>query len=172
MSAKAQEPLRRKKIGVSAKATAMISGAVTVTTEQSERVVNDAPKLLETFSPGDVSHQGDIIIVCLSRMPRSAKPRKSRQLADGTTQGSRHVLKRGDVFDADPSEVMTLIAESTGIHVEHAYIGPVFVSPDAPTKNDLTHPEHGNQGFPAKSICAVVYQRNLDAEERAQRAQD
>jgi uncharacterized protein (UPF0335 family) len=36
----------------------------------------------------------------------------------------------------------------------------------------LTHPEHGNHGFPAKTVCAVVYQRNLDAEEREARVRD
>ena len=38
--------------------------------------------------------------------------------------------------------------------------------------NDLTHPEHGNQGFSAGAVCAVVYQRNLDAEEREARVLD
>ena len=39
-------------------------------------------------------------------------------------------------------------------------------------RHRLIHPEHGNHGFPARAVCAVVYQRNLDAEERAQRVAD
>lgn len=137
-----------------------------------ERIINDAPRLLEVFEVGDVSHQGDLSIVRIATLPKSAKPRENRQLAEGSTQGSRHILKRGNVFDASPDEVARLIRAATKCEVDTRYCGPVFVSPPAPSKNDLTHPEHGNQGFAAGSICAVVYQRNLDSEEREQRTQD
>jgi hypothetical protein len=140
--------------------------------EPRERIANDESKLHATFEVGDVSHQGDLIIVCIGELPRSARPRVNRQLADGNTQGSRHVLERGDVFDADPAEIASLIRIATGCDVGRDYLGPVFVSPSAPTADDLTHPEHGNQGFPAGAVCAVVFQRNLDAEEREQRTRD
>ncbi len=140
--------------------------------EVAERIVNDDPKLHATFEPGDVSHQGDLIIVCIHALPPSAKIRTNRQLADGSTQGSRHVLERGDVYDCQAGEVAAAIQKANGTVVEAQYIGPVFVSPESPTENDLTHPEHGNQGFPAGTVCAVVYQRNLDAEEREQRVAD
>ena len=137
-----------------------------------ERVVNDDAKLLATFAVGDVSHQGDLIIVAIDKVPPSAKRRENRQLADGDTQGSRHVVERGEVYDADPWEVRKIIHRVTGCDVEEQYIGPVFVSPADPTENDLTHPEHGNQGYPAGTVCAVVFQRNLDAEEQAVRSRD
>ena len=140
--------------------------------EQQERIANDDSKLLETFGIGDVSHQGDITIVAIAALPESAKSRISRQLAEGDTQGSRHVLTRGDVYTASPSEVARLIKAATNCDVAEQYIGPVFVSPANPTADDLTHPEHGNQGFPAGTVCAVVYQRNLDAEEREMRTRD
>lgn len=140
--------------------------------EPQERIVNDAPKMHATFEPGDVAHQGDIIIVCIGTLPESAKKRKNRQLAEGNTQGSRHILERGTVYDADAGEVAALIRKHTGCEVDPQYIGPVFVGHAKPTANDLTHPEHGHQGFPAKAVCAVVYQRNLDAEEREQRTRD
>lgn len=137
-----------------------------------ERIVNDDSKFLATFGVGDVSHQGDLIIVGIAKLPVDAKVRKSRQLADGTTQGSRHVLERGEVYDCDAGKVAVAIKLATGCVVDEKCIGPVFVSPDNPTSDDLTHPEHGNQGFPAGQVCAVVYQRNLDAEEREQRVRD
>lgn len=140
--------------------------------EPRERIANDAPKLHATFEPGDVSHQGDLIIVCIGTLPKSAKPREDRQLADGNTQGSRHVLERGDIFNAETREVAALITAATKCEVGLEYIGPVFISTIDPTGNDLTHPEHGHQGFPAGAVCAVVYQRNLDAEAREQRTQD
>lgn len=140
--------------------------------QQHEPIINNAPKLHATFEFGDVAHQGDLIVICIHELPKSAKPRKSRQLADGSTQGSRHVLERGDVYDCAPAEVVAAIARANGCKIAPAYVGPVFVSPESPTENDLTHPEHGNQGFPAGRVCAVAYQRSLDAEQREARVAD
>lgn len=137
-----------------------------------EAIVNDAPKLHVSFEPGDVSLQGDLIIVAIHSLPASAKARANRQLAEGTTQGSRHILERGDVYDCAASEVVKAIAKATGVTVNDQYVGPVFISPADPTENDLSHPEHGDQGFPAGTVCAVVFQRSLDAEEREQRVVD
>lgn len=137
-----------------------------------ESIVNNDPRLLEVFDVGDASHQGDLTIVRIASLPASAKPRRERQLAEGNTQGSRHVLARGEVFDADAREVARMIRAATKCEIDERYIGPVFVSPADPTPNDLTHPEHGHQGFPAGAVCAVVFQRNLDSEEREQRTQD
>lgn len=137
-----------------------------------EAIVNNQPRLLESFEVGDVAHQGDLTIIRIASLPATAKPRADRQLAEGSTQGSRHILERGDVFDASPGEVARLIRQATKCEVDARYVGPVFRSPPAPTPNDLTHPEHGHQGFPAGAVCAVVYQRNLDSEEREQRTQD
>jgi hypothetical protein len=137
-----------------------------------EAIVNDEAKLLDAFSAGDVAHQGDLIIVGIRCLPTSARLRENRQLAEGHTQGSRHVLERGAVYEADKSEVAELIFEATKCRVAWGYIGPVFVSPAEPTADDLTHPEHGNLGFPAEQVCAVVYQRNIVAELREQRLRE
>ena len=150
---------------------------MTVKTVQRKRtwrevIVNDEAKLHATFEPGDVAHQGDLMIVAIGTLPASARPRANRQLTEGNTQGSRHILERGDVYDADKDEVASLLKKATGCDVPLELIGPVFVSSEAPTADDLSHPEHGSQGFPIGTICAVVYQRNLDAEQRAVRSQD
>lgn len=137
-----------------------------------EAIYNDAPRFFEDFPVGSVSHQGDIMLVAIGSLPNSAKARANRQLAEGNTQGSRHVWTNGDVYDADVSEIRALIKEANGCDVDARYIGPVIVSGKSPTANDLQHPEHGNQGFPPGTICAIVYQRNLDAEEREARVRD
>jgi len=138
-----------------------------------EAIINDAPKLHEAFLPGDVTYQGDLILVCIAQLPTSAKRRDNRQLADGNTQGSRHILKRGDVYDAEKAEIAGLIQAATGKQIGHNYIGPVFVSPEEPTCDDLWHPDHGNHGFkPAGAVVAVVYARNLDNEEMEHRVVD
>lgn len=150
----------------------MTTAVLNQSTAIPESMVTDAPKFLAGFGVGDVSHQGDIMIVGIAKLPQSAKPRENRQLADGNTQGSRHVLERGSVYDCDVAEVSKAIKSATKCDVGQQYVGPVFVSPDDPTDSDLTHPEHGNQGFPAGQVCAVVFQRNMDAEQREQRSRD
>lgn len=137
-----------------------------------EDIVNDAPKLFADFPVGSVSHQGDVIFVAIASLPKSANPRQNRQVADGGTQGSRHVVDRGDVYDCDAAEVARMIINATKCEVDARYIGPVFVSPAEPTEHDVTHPEHGHQGFPAGTVIACVFQRNLDAEQREMRVQD
>lgn len=137
-----------------------------------ERIVNNDPKLHVSFEVGDVAHQGDLIIVRIASLPDEAQPRINRQLADGETQGSRHVMTVGDVYDVPGYYVAAAIKRATKVVIDPEYCGPVFVSPECPTENDLTHPEHGHQGFPAGAVCAVVFQRNLDVEERERRVQD
>ena len=126
----------------------------------------------DTWAPGDAAHQGDLILVCLSKLPASAKPRRNRQLAEGQTRGSKHVVAGGEVFEVAPSdlgEVAAAIARVTAgkVVVDPQYIGPVFAGPCT-----LEHPEHQHQAFPDGSITAVIFQRNLDAEEREVRARD
>lgn len=150
----------------------MLAETKTCTTQDHEIIVNDESKFHEAFSVGDAVHQGDVIIVGIASVPKSAKPRKSRQLAEGNTQGSRHVMTRGEVYDCDPGDVSAAIKSATGVDVQARYCGPVFVSPPNPTADDLSHPEHGNHGFPAGQVCAVVIQRNLDALQREQRVAD
>lgn len=127
-----------------------------------ERPITNDPKFLETMSIGDVAHQGDLTLVAIKELPKTHQPRGNRQLADGTSKGSRHVMARGDVYDCNANEVVALIKEATGRVVDANFIGPVVVSPVDPTDRDLTHPEHGPLGFPAGMICAVVHQRTID----------
>lgn len=113
--------------------------------QHAETIRNDAEHRIETMSPGDCWAQGDIGIVCLKSLPvGSAKIVKpSAQLAPGTTQGSRHCLRR--------LRGVTLyrIAEPTPLD------GPVI---DAPKGCAIDHPEHGNVVLPP-GIYAIVYQR-------------
>jgi hypothetical protein len=132
-----------------------------------EQIANNDTRTFDDFPLGTVSHQGDIIIVSIGSLPKSAKPRKSRQLAESNTQGSRHILDKGDVFDADRRDVIALIKTATKSEVAEQYVGPVFTGPAY-----LDHPEHGHQAFPKGCVCAVVYQRNLDSEEREARVAD
>ena len=139
----------------------------------SERIVNDQPRTFTDadFPVGSVSHQGDLILVRIEAMPKSAKPRMDRQLAVGSTQGSRHILDVGVPYDCDAAEVAAAIkAVCPKAEIGQQYIGPVFSTDKG--KADLLHPEHGNLHWRGCMVIAVVYQRSLDSEEREQRIQD
>jgi len=144
-----------------------------IETLEKEGIVNDAPRTFTDadFPIGSVAHQGDLILIRIRDLPVNRKSRMDRQLAIGTTQGSRHVLKRGRPFDCEPTEVIRAIsAVCKGITPDTQYIGPVFQCSGGAA--DLVHPEHGDHRYEGDMTIAVVYQRNLDAEEREVRTRD
>lgn len=138
-----------------------------------ESMVNNTPRTFTDadFPVGTVSHQGDLILVRIAALPPSAKPRTNRQLADGDTQGSRHVVERGDVFDANAEDVVKAIkAVCPKSDPQSRYVGPLFRTVDG--EADLIHPEHGHHLYRGDMVVACYYQRNQDAEEREQRTRD
>lgn len=138
-----------------------------------EKLVNDAPRTFAEadFPVGTVAHQGDLILVRITALPASAKRRRDRQMAIGDTQGSRHILKRGTPCDCAASEVAAAVAAvCRGVSISPQYVGPVFTTRKGHA--DLLHPEHGDHHYRGDMTIAVVYQRNLDAEEHERRTQD
>lgn len=131
--------------------------------------VADKVRRHPTWSVGDVAHQGDIIIVAIQAVPVGATKRKSRQLAEGDTRGSKHVLAGGKIFDADPAILAKAVADATQgrVIVQPQYIGPVIAGACV-----IEHPEHQHQAFPEHKASVICYQRNVDAEGREQRAAD
>lgn len=135
-----------------------------------EKIRNDETATVGTMSVGDVVRQGDIYVVCIERLPAKKTPTKNRQLAPGTSQGSRHCVA-GDVsvYEGDKEQVADLIRKAIApksIELHEALIGPVFESKE---QIEIDHPEHGNRIVPA-GCYAVVYQR-LHGEE-VKRQQD
>lgn len=133
-----------------------------------ESIINDETRVF-TDAPLVVA-QGDLYFIEIGKLPQSAKLRDDHQLAEGNTQGSRHVVAIGQVYDADPREVARMIKSATGKTVETQYLGPVFTSNAGQAY--VKHPEHGDHDFQCETVRAVVFQRSLDAEERAQRVLD
>jgi hypothetical protein len=125
--------------------------------EQAEQIKNDETQIVGTVSTSDVIRQGDLYLISIGKLPKSAKPRKDMQLAPGATQGSRHVVLDGaNVFDAKAEDVSALIQKANGKTIPVELIGPV-IQTTAPC--ELDHPEHGNFILPADEVFAVVYQR-------------
>ena len=136
--------------------------------QKHETIINDSPRTFDDFPTGCAAHQGDVIFVSIAAVPKGAKPRKNRQLADGNTQGSRHVLIGGELWNCDLKDVAKAISVACPkARVDEKYIGPVFRGPC-----EIDHPEHGNHIHTTDAVIAVVYQRNLDADEREQRTID
>src|ERR1700743_3084336 len=111
----------------------------------------------DVWTAGKKSPQGDLPLVAVSALPKSAKSRKDRQLAEGSTRGSRHMVEGGEVYDADAGELSKMLKKDAGIEVDPKYIGPIFSG-----ECTITHPQHAHQKFPAHECTVVVFQRNLD----------
>jgi hypothetical protein len=107
--------------------------------------------------PGDCVAQGDLYLTKLEGVPHSAKPAEVRlQIAEGDTQGSRHILDSADGVR------MYRISHPGPMD------GPVL---ELTEERVLTHPEHRHVRL-SPGVYGVHYQRNLDAEERVTRVRD
>jgi hypothetical protein len=108
-------------------------------------------------SIGDVVRQGDLYLVCIERVVGVKTER--RQLAPGTTQGSRHVISGDCNIVAKYGKEIANVPEEL--------IGPAFTCVGECT---VEHPEHGHKILPSATSWAVVYQRAYADEVR--RVQD
>lgn len=123
--------------------------------QHAESIKNDETHEMSVMSPGDAWAQGDVLITCLECVPDGCEPIKAeRQLAPGTTQGSRHCI-----VDLQGVEMFRM-KDATPLD------GPVFRSD---RKVEIDHPEHGNLIAPPGTY-GVTYQRQYAEELR--RVQD
>ncbi len=108
---------------------------------KSDRTIYIAPEI------GQYTPQGDVNFLVLDKLPADAIASKpERQLAPGTTRGSRHCIadrcmKTTDFYqhrNPNPLQGAILVAKS---------------------ELEIEHPEHANLVFPAGTILAVGFQR-------------
>ena len=121
-----------------------------------------------------VIRQGDVYLVCVESItPGTAT--NNRQLAPGTSQGSRHILE-GNVTIVQPSEFrysdklynrLRNLGYKGEQSVPRELIGPSF---RAESSTVDTHPEHGNFVLPEGSTWQCIYQQSWAEEVR--RVQD
>jgi hypothetical protein len=105
--------------------------------------------------PGLHVRQGDVLLVAVAPDAEHGDEIGERQLAPGTTQGSRHVAE-GDArlyAPADPSPL----------------VGPLLVVGEGGCV--IVHPEHRHYRLPPETAWQVRYEQDLAAEEVA-RARD
>ncbi len=133
-----------------------------------ERMDGVKTETIGTASAGDVVRQGDLYLVCLPE-PQHGRATRERQLAPGTTQGSRHVASgKCTVRLVDQQRVADQVNRIVkGANIPQQLVGPVIHCKESVT---ITHPEHAHKVLPADSVWAVVYQRAFAEEVR--RVQD
>ena len=111
----------------------MILETLKLLNTSAETIRNTDPQDLSTMEVGDEFRQGDLRLIRLpddfaaknKLVPVTLQP----QLAPGTTQGSRHMLKKLDCVK------MYRLNNATPLD------GPVFTTAQP---NDIEHPEHGD----------------------------
>ena len=112
---------------------------------------------------GQVLHQGDVYLTSVpADWPRAARL-GTRQVAVGTTIGSRHVAE-GDGVEVCAGVKLPDALRCAADVPESAYLGPVVVAPEGFT---LTHPEHAHHVCPA-GVYQVTYQVDHVAMRRVQ----
>lgn len=126
-----------------------IAEALALMAEDAQRAKNDQPRDCTTLPVGDVAQQGDVYIhVAPTDHPHGPRL-ATRQLAEGDTQGSRHIAEGHVKIYAPTTPTASM---ETG-----ALLGPVVVATGPWT---LTHPEHPHHHY-GPGTYAIVHQ--LDA---------
>lgn len=141
---------------------------------ETEKVLNDLQKHLETVSPGmpaefteaasvgDCIWQGDLCLTIIDKLPKDYVNKTGSKdracLAPGGGEGSRHCID-------DLANVQ--IKYPKGFNAEWEELnGPAFKTVN---KTTVLHPRHGNVTIPAGFCVGVTYQREYDAEQKRER---
>lgn len=119
--------------------------------KQSETHSSDE-RFVRTIQVGQVARQGDIYLCCVESSHPRGEQIEDRQLAPGSTKGSRHVVD---------GEVELYRGTVTGSAFGDALTGPVIVARE---RFVVTHPEHADVCLPSGTY-QVGYQ--LDPRTRA-----
>ena len=106
-------------------------------------------KVIESIAVWDYVHQGDITLKRLPEVPKEAKliAKPLRQLAPGTSMGSRHCISIKSMENCKIYE-----------QAINPLCGPVIDSSDV---LEIEHPEHGNYCLPAGTY-RVTFQRQAN----------
>lgn len=138
----------------------------------SESIINDETRTIDStqLGIGECYAQGDLYFIRISKLPKEAEIRSNRQLAEGETQGSRHICTKGNVYTIPADVLIKQIKSDAKVDVGENYIGPVIQTVDGEAY--IEHPEHGDHCYKGDITLVTVYQRSLDAEEREARVRD
>lgn len=96
---------------------------------------------IRNIEVGEYCRQGDVYITRIDKLTPGWRPSTNRQMAPGTSPGSRHIVSAGPKLFASP-ETMPRIDTKYGTTL----LGPQIHAEKGFT---LTHPEHAHMQLPA-----------------------
>lgn len=133
-----------------------IGKAIKELTRQAKANKDTRPRDLQSLQIGEIGHQGDIYVHRAPENHPYGPELASRQLAEGSTQGSRHMA----VGKLKVYASVTNPPSATSL----ALLGPVVVASE-PWR--LEHPEHAMHLYPA-GVFAIVHQMDAITGQRVQ----
>lgn len=110
---------------------------------------NTARRIVEQIAVGEHCRQGDIYLERIRAREEKWLPTVNRQLAPGTSQGSRHIVEGAVKLFTSP-EARPTARSGDAVRL----LGPQIEAPEAFT---VAHPEHAHITLPA-GIYQVSYQ--------------
>jgi hypothetical protein len=110
-------------------------------------------RMMKAIAVGEWIRQGDCYLIRVAKKPAGLIPTKNRQLAAGTTQGSRHIVLDGPEIFVHTGNTDPLV-------------GPVIVANE---RFILDHPEHAVFSLPAGTYQCRLQQDWAEQERRAVR---
>lgn len=131
--------------------------------DEAEKNAAPEPRFVRQMDDWQNARQGDLLLI---RVPTGAlkaeKPHASRQLAPGSSQGSRHTAEApAQVFAPDGGNAAVLAEAGYDSRVcQPALIGPVIRSAQ---RFEVAHPEHAHLSLPKGDYC-VLHQRDYESE--------
>ena len=111
---------------------------------------------ITSMAVGEVARQGDIYIERIAKIESKGKEVKSRQLAPGTTKGSRHIVSESPkvkLYESKPDLKTRALFQ----------VGPAI---EAKEELIVSHPEHAFIKLPAGTY-QVWFQADFNRKERA-----
>ncbi len=129
-------------------------------TKSLETIKSSSPlketRVVDSISEGQFARQGDLYIVSVPLA--EGEPTNERQLAPGSTQGSRHTVD-ASVEVLKPTNYMQRNQTTKGL----SFYGPMLRSKDRFT---VSHPEHADISLPA-GCYQVLFQSDFASQQRA-----
>lgn len=113
-------------------------------------------RVVDAIEVGQFVRQGDVYVIRIESVPPDLNRTSARQLAPGSTQGSRHTVSDAvTVFERN----MDRINSEFGL----AFAGPIIESADRFT---VMHPEHADISLPG-GCYEIRYQSDFASQQRA-----
>ena len=122
--------------------------AISMVNRQAEALFLPETRFVDAMNLSEYARQGDIYLAKIDALPPGCKLIQNRQLAPGTTQGSRHIAGEITKVYSHPQqgeiEQVTAVIDGKTIAGGRA-IGPVIVQEEF----DVTeHPQHAHVSLP------------------------